>query len=187
MEKTTIYTLDKNQEVVGKIQAKSARWNGKIWELKGVDIFEGNTGEASTYSMSAMNWRSPLTPANVIELANPEVSISAGKSRGILKGKKVGSRSDTYYQIQLQKAYLSFFTPLIMLLLAAPVAAGIRRSGTATRNLGIAIISGFGFLLTDGILLSLGEANIVPLYIAAWSATVLFASGGAWVLLTTER
>ncbi len=189
LEDITIYDLDANQQLTGRIKAKTAQWqkDKAVWVLSNVDRFSGNEADSSTYSMSAMIWRSALTPATVLELANPEVSISTSSSRRVIKGRKAGSRSGAYYQLQLQKAYLALFSPLIMLLLAAPVAAGLRRSGTTARNLGYAIIAGFGFLLTDGIMLSLGEAHIVPTMASAWAPAIFFALGGTWVLLTLEN
>ena len=189
LEGITIYDLDPDQQLAGRIQAKSAQWqkDKSDWVLSNVDRYSGNDADSSTYSMSAMIWRTALTPATVLELANPEVSISTSGSRRVIKGRKAGSRSGEYYELQLQKAYLALFTPLIMLLLAAPVAAGLRRSGTTSRNLGFAIIAGFAFLLTDGIMLSLGEAHIVPTLASAWAPAIFFALGGTWVLLTLEN
>jgi lipopolysaccharide export system permease protein len=184
----TIYSLDQNQQLSERIQASSAQWQGNgTWELNNVGRYIGNDGESSTFSMSAMSWHTALSPATVLELANPEVNISTSGSRKVITGNAAGSRSGDYYRLQLQKAYLTLFSPLIMLLLAAPVAAGLRRSGTATRYLGFAIVAGFGFLLMDGILLSLGQAHIVPMYAAAWSTAILFAAGGSWVLLRLEN
>ncbi len=189
LEGVTIYELDSSQQLTGRIQAKTAQWqkDKAVWILKGVDVFSGNEADSSTYSMSAMIWHTALTPATVLELANPDVSISTSSSRRVIKGRKAGARSGDYYELQLQKAYLSLFSPLIMLLLAAPVAAGLRRSGTTTRNLGYAIIAGFAFLLTDGIMLSLGEAHIVPTMASAWAPAALFATTGLFALLTLEN
>ncbi len=188
LEGITIYSLDKDQQISERIQAKSADWQGDgSWTLSGVDRYIGNDGASSTFSMSAMNWHTALSPSTVLELANPEVSISTSGSRKVIKGRAAGSRSGDYYQLQLQKAYLTLFSPLIMLLLAAPVAAGLRRSGTTTRYLGFAVIAGFSFLLMDGILLSLGQAHIVPMFASAWATAILFALGGSWVLLRLEN
>ncbi len=188
LEGVTIYSLDQNQQISERIAAKTADWQGDgIWMLKGVDRYIGNDGGSSTFSMSAMSWHTALRPSTVLELANPQVSISTSGSRKVIKGRAAGSRSGDYYQLQLQKAYLTLFSPLIMLLLAAPVAAGLRRSGTTTRYLGFAVIAGFSFLLMDGILLSLGQAHIVPMYAAAWATAILFATGGSWVLLRLEN
>ncbi|PHS21698.1 MAG: hypothetical protein COA84_15305 [Robiginitomaculum sp.] len=188
LEGITIYSLDKDQQISERIAAKSADWQGDgTWVLDSVDRYIGNDGGSSTFSMSAMSWHTALRPSTVLELANPEVTISTSGSRKVIKGNAAGSRSGDYYQLQLQKAYLTLFLPLIMLLLAAPVAAGLRRSGTTTRYLGFAVIAGFSFLLMDGILLSLGQAHIVPMLAAAWATPILFAAGGSWVLLRLEN
>ncbi len=189
LEGITIYSLDQNQQISERIKANNAEWQGDgAWILNSVDRYiGGDDGGSSTYSMSAMTWRTALSPSTILELANPEVSISTSGSRKVIKGSAAGSRSGDYYQLQLQKAYLTLFSPLIMLLLAAPVAAGQRRSGTTSRNLGFAVIAGFSFLLADGILLSLGQAHIVPIFAAAWSTAILFAAGGSWALLRLEN
>ncbi len=188
LEGVTIYNLDRDQQLSERIQAKTAQWERDgTWTLTGVDRYIGNDGGSSTFSMSAMTWKTALTPSSVLELANPEVSISTSGSRRVIKGRAAGSRSGDYYQLQLQKAYLTLFAPLIMLILAAPVAAGLRRSGTTSRNLGFAVVAGFSFLLMDGVLLSLGEAHIVPKFTAAWASAILFTTGGSWVLLKLEN
>ncbi len=188
LEGVTIYSLDKDQQVSERIAAKNAQWQDDgSWVLNNVDRYIGNDGGASTFSMSAMSWHTALRPSTVLELANPEVTISTSGSRKVIRGNAAGSRGGDYYQLQIQKAYLTLFVPLIMLLLAAPVAAGLRRSGTTTRYLGFSIIAGFSFLLLDGILLSLGQAHIVPSFAAAWATTILFATGGSWVLLRLEN
>lgn len=188
LEGVTVYALDREQQLAERIQAKTAKWERDgTWTLSGVDRYISNNGRSSTFSMSAMTWKTALTPASVLELANPEVSISTSGSRRVIKGRAAGSRSGDYYQLQLQKAYLTLFAPLIMLILAAPVAAGLRRSGTTSRNFGYAVIAGFTFLLMDGILLSLGEAHIIPKFAAAWATAILFTAGGIWVLLKLEN
>ena len=73
-------------------------------------------------------------------------------------------------------------SPFIMLLLASPVLvwSGGRRGHTLP--LGAALGSGLAFLMTDGFLTALGEAGDLPALVAAWTAPLIFACGGAWAL-----
>ena len=73
-------------------------------------------------------------------------------------------------------------SPFIMLLLASPVLvwSGGRRGQTLP--LGAALGSGLAFLMTDGVLTALGEAGDLPALVAAWTAPLIFAAGGAWAL-----
>ena len=105
----------------------------------------------------------------------------------MLKGDWAGNRSETFYQVRLYRGYAAFAIPLLMILLAAPAAFGMRRSGGFGKGAVWSVVLGFGFLLTDGMLASLGETGNMPPLLAAFGALILFSAVGGWMLVTLEE
>jgi lipopolysaccharide export system permease protein len=75
---------------------------------------------------------------------------------------------------------------VVMLLVAAPAAAGVRRHGNVSRGLGWGLAAGFVFLIIDGLAVAAGQAGLFPAALAAWTPALVFASIGGTALIWLE-
>ena len=95
----------------------------------------------------------------------------------------LGEHPRHYYQTWLNKRIAAPFAAFLMILLAAPMARTIGRTGGVLGNFGIALGLGLLYLITDGIVFTLGEAGAFPPVLAAWVPIWLFACIGGAVLV----
>jgi len=183
----TIFNLDVDGRVRERIFAARATRVHPVWALEKVERFPAADGTRRLEKLDTLDWPTPLKPSNIIDLATPTDAVPTKRSSGVLSGRWIGSRAPDYYQTRLHRAYAVVFVPLVMLLLAAPVIRGVRRTSTTGRGILIAMVSGFAFLLTDGIFAALGEAGLIPALVAAWGPLIIFGSLGLWTMLTLEK
>lgn len=180
-----IYTRDPMGRVVERLTADEAAYMDPGWVLRGatrVDL----RGEAQVERIAELDWPVRLHPANVVELTRPIESIPLMRLRSILRGDWAGKQSPTYYETRLHETYSGPLASLVMLLLAAPVAHGMRRRGGAQGSLALGVIIGLLFLLTDGLMAALGQAGVMPPALAAWAPTLFFAAVGGAILVHVE-
>lgn len=131
-------------------------------------------------------WDVDLSPGNLIDLRQPTENISFRRLLRIMQGTWAGGESPAFYATRLHSIYAAPLASLVMLLLAAPVAHGLRRRGGAMGNLALGIIIGLAFLLTSGILSSMGQAGVLPPVFAIWSPILLFAAIGGAIMVHVE-
>lgn len=167
------------------LQAKNGVWQDGKWQLSGVSRTRVGT-PLVVDQLPALEWTPPLTPANLIELKAPTQSISVNRLLRILHGAWAGSQSQAYYATRLHATYAGPLGSLVMLLLAAPVAHGLRRRGGAMGSLALGVVIGLAFLLSSGILSSMGQAGAMPPWIAVWSPVLLFTAIGGAIMVHVE-
>lgn len=180
-----IYQTDPIGRLTTRISASSARFKDGVWR------FERATrlvpGEAKSTAIDGEAWNTALRPANVRALATPGRAVAGNIAGRILTGAWAGNRTAAFYQVRVYRGYAAFLAPMVMILLAAPAAFGMRRSGGLGRRAAFAVVLGFAFLLFDGMLTALGETGALPPLLAAFGATAMFAAIGAFTLITLEE
>jgi lipopolysaccharide export system permease protein len=131
-------------------------------------------------------WPASLDPANLLELTRRDPVLGTGQVRAILEERRVGRDPPGSYRFRLIRAYAQPLVPVVMLLLATPVAGGQRRSGGIAAGMAVGLATGLSYLVLDGILAALGETGTLPPLLAAWAAHAVFASIGGALLLRAE-
>lgn len=185
LEGVEVFRRTPDGSLTGRLSAESASYDGKAWTLANVARTEVEPSLATTRSES-QPWDTALTPGNLRDLRAPTERQSVSRLRGILRGTYAGTESRAYYQTRLHETYSGPFATLVMLLLAAPVAHGLRRRGGAMGNLALGVVIGLAFLLVDGLLAAMGEAGSMPPVVAAWAPTLFFAAVGGAILVHVE-
>lgn len=180
-----VFETDARGLMTARITAKVARFRDGEWILNGATRLVPGQGGAKDFSGEI--WDTPLTPANVRALAAPGRSVAGNIAGKVLQGDWAGNRADSFYRMRVLRGYASTLLPVLMILLAAPAAFGSRRAGGMGRMGAGAVVLGFGFLLIDGMMSSLGETGAMPPYLAAFGATALFAAIGGYALVTLEE
>lgn len=181
-----LFLRDEAAQIENWIEAREAVYAEGGWTLLDARYYEAGRPVANGTSMPRYAWSTTLTPADVMAVALPAESLPAEQLRRIVDGGWYGAHSDVFYRVQLARLYTGPAACIVMVLLALPAAAGLPRRGSFNRGLGLAIVLGLGYLLVDGMIVSLGEAGAFTPGIAAWSASLVFGCIGATLLLTIE-
>lgn len=159
-------------DVLAEITAASAEISPQGWVLAEPRIAEAGYGEIR--QEASFVWPAGPTRANMVALARPADSETLEHLIGTLQGSWVGSQGPAYYRTALYEAFAVLVSPVIMLLLAAPVLLAPPRSegnGMATAT---SLVLGLGYLVCAGLLNAFGEAGAVPPWLAGWLVPLSF-------------
>lgn len=173
--------------IAERVTAAEARWDGRAWMLK--DVTEIRIGEEriDRTRIAERSWKTNLSPDDVLRLDVDRPRLSTEMLAEVIAGTRTGTLSHRYYETVL---YRSFTAPLgifVMLLLALPTATALPRNEGGGRAMGIALVLGLAFLLSDGIVAALGTSARWPPLVIALAAPALFAAIGLFQLRATER
>ena len=183
----TIYERGANYTPERRIKAKRAVYLDKRWTLTDVEVLEVGTGQSrKPVQYFQLPWQTSLTPNHLVDLAADPSTLSLADVWRFAARPDVGSRPIDFYETWLQRKIAVPLTTLLMILLAAPVAQGLRRQGGLGLGLAIGVGLGFLYFVAEGLLLTLGETGVIPAAVAAWSPMVLFAAVGVAALLRIE-
>jgi LPS export ABC transporter permease LptG len=87
-------------------------------------------------------------------------------------------------RVQLNHKLAYPMITLVMAVLAVPFALSMGRSGSLA-GIGVAIGVAIVYWVVDGTFEAMGDVNMLPALLAAWSPDVLFALAGSYLLLRT--
>lgn len=187
IEGLSIFDRDPTGNLSGRITAARAEYKDGHWTL--VDVRRTTLRDKSLgaeTSLTSFDWRTTLRPEDFVELAEPVDTLSVGTLLDILAGRRPGAAGEAFYETRLQRKFALPLTSLVMLLVAAPAAAGVGRHGNLSRGLGWGLAAGFLFLIIDGLAVAAGQAGLLPAFLAAWTPALLFASLGGTALIWLE-
>jgi LPS export ABC transporter permease LptG/LPS export ABC transporter permease LptF len=87
-------------------------------------------------------------------------------------------------RVQLNRKLAYPLITLVMAVLAIPFALSMGRRGSLA-GIGIAIGMAIAYMFVDGMFEAMGNVNMLPAFLAAWSPDVLFGLAGSYLLLRT--
>lgn len=181
-----IYRRDRTGLLTQEIVAPSATVQSRGWRLHQAATTQVGSDTAPTGPMQELDWKTSLTPSDVVRLFRAGEEITSGAALMSVVGAAATDRSPGFYQTRLYRTFAEPLGALVMLLLSAPAALTSLRSDQSMRLFVFGISSGLLFLVLDGLLTAMGETSALPPLLAAWSAPVAFTALAFSVLLWAE-
>jgi lipopolysaccharide export system permease protein len=189
LEKLSIWEFDAEDKLKKKTDAQKVIWNKKrqIWIMQDVveSIFAAyNIKEIKQYPSLPLNIKEK--PEDFYDLQKlPETMSYHELGRYIYKLESEGVPT-TEYKVQ-RIAKISFpLVNILVILIAFPFALIPARSGSLTLSFLAGVSIGFGYYFIHAISLALGGAELLPLYVSAWSADALFFIIGSYLALRSD-
>jgi lipopolysaccharide export system permease protein len=186
LEGLTIYVLDRDFVLQRIVEAKTAHWNGNIWQAD--TIWQWNFAAHGKTMQRVAATSLPLTQTpedfKVFE-RDPEEFSFFDLQKQIAEFKAIGIDT-TEHQVNLYvKLALPLISPL-MVFIGIPFALRHASGAGMALSFGLSMAIGFGywFLLAFGI--SLGRGGVIPPFLSAWLANVIFALGGLFFFTGEE-
>jgi LPS export ABC transporter permease LptF/LPS export ABC transporter permease LptG len=178
----SVFELDDSFELVRRIGAASATWNGRAWVFEDgwLRTFQGET-ERSFVQFA----RSPLVEGDPPRLFSqerqrPDEMRYRALSRYVRRLKETG-----YPAAPLETALASkpatASQPFVLALVAIPFAFTIGKRGALT-GIGVGLASGMLFLVLAAFFRKMGEVGSLPPLLAAWSPDLIFLLLGSYRL-----
>jgi LPS export ABC transporter permease LptG len=182
-----IFRRDSNGVLTEWITAPVAAAGQNGWILHGAERSRFRTEGAARERVASLDWPVPLSPEDLrIFRASPS-RLPADTARRSLEAAVPVDQPDSVFATRLERSAAAPAAPLIMLLLALPLAFRFSRAGVPWPALLYAGGGGLLFLVVDGLAAAAARGGQIGPVTGAWLATLLFALGGASVLLWSER
>ncbi|HTK92546.1 MAG TPA: LPS export ABC transporter permease LptG [Verrucomicrobiae bacterium] len=178
--------LEVNQDfqLVSRLDAKRARWTPTGWELsQGFlrPVVKGTQMDSTPFERLVVKMPEDIQDFTKVQTA-PEIMSFVELRAYVQKLQETGHQAGKYIVELYSK--LSFpLVHLIMALVAIPFALISPRSGGRAVGIAIAIVISVGYWLVHYMALAFAKADLLPPFLAAWTANVVFAGLGAALFL----
>jgi lipopolysaccharide export system permease protein len=174
LENLRIFERDVLDAVSTRTVAGAARYDDGRWTLDDATATDLRRQDIGTGRPADGTWNTRLRPRDVVGAMAPDANVSVGAAYDVLVGRRLGVAAPSVYATALQRAFAEPASDFVMLLIAMPLAFASWRSGRSGRVLVLALVAGLLFLLTDGIVATLGRAGLIQPAVAAWSPSIGF-------------
>lgn len=184
----TIWHMEAGMRPIERIEADTAVFSDSGWHLKNV-VIRGMSGGDLKATTKIMELPVPLK----LKVADLKVLEKEAGSMGLFALERYcnklrkGGYDDTRYRAQLHSRVSLPFATLVMAFLGIPFALRSGRTSGIAVGIGISLGIGFCYFAINAVLLSLGQAGILPPFVSAWAANFIFAGIGVWLAMTVNR
>jgi len=170
-------------DLAARLDAREATFAGH-WTLH--DVLIALPDRTATEVLAAAPWPHGPAPANLVALARPVDSQTVGRLLAALRGTWSGGRGPDYTRTQLHALAAGVLSPLLMVLLSAPVLLNPPRTGAGALRTAQCLALGLLYMTIFGLLTALGGAGVLPPVLAGWTALVVFGGYGALRVVQAE-
>jgi len=187
MEGLLVLDIDRDFQLVERLDARKARWMGDGWQLStGVirRIDGQNRVRSETFESRLASMLEHID--DFTQVQKPPDTLSFLELRAFVAKLRESGHQVGKYLVQLY-AKLSFpLVHFIMALVAIPFALVSPRSGGRAVGIGVAIMIAVGYWMVDSIALAFAQADLLPPALAAWTANIVFAGIGTALFLNAR-
>jgi LPS export ABC transporter permease LptF/LPS export ABC transporter permease LptG len=179
-----VLEVDPTFRLVGRLDARQARWTGHGWVL--VDAVQREFAADNRVTSAALDSGAVDMPEHIEDLTQvqrPPETMSFLELRSyIARLQESGHRTGRYVVDLYGK--LSFpLIHVVMALVGIPFALASPRNGGRVVGIGVAIGISVGYWVVHYTALAFAKADLLPPLLAAWTANVVFAGLGTALFL----
>lgn len=183
IENVLLLEFDANNILQNRIQAERGVLEPGAWQLENIEIFKQLPQAERQDSLS---YPTDLSPQDIIDTFSSTQVISFWKVPDFINTlRDTGfptERIQVYYQSMLARPF--FFAAMI--LLAAAVSLRPSRQGGTVTLVMTGVFIGFILFFSDSLLHALGISQKIPVFLGAWTSTIVSILLGGSVLLQLE-
>jgi lipopolysaccharide export system permease protein len=178
----TINYLNPDYTLKGRVDAKTAEWKNDKWVFYNLMTISFDDKDNPVLAWSKEKTIDiPEKPADFKVMQKDVEKMGYFELRKYVKKIQLEGYDVTKYLVDLHGKIAFPFVTLIMVLIAVPFSLRSERSGGVMQSLGIGIFIGFSYWIVHAFSMSLGKSEILPAYLAAWAANILFCAAGAFL------
>jgi len=158
------------------------------WELHDAVIREFRDGGISA-SSSPQQLVLPLDlqPADLKTVKNYAENLSFTRLRQYVAKLKESGYDASRYETLMHARLAQPFAALIMAGLGIPFALRSSRTSGIARGVGLSMVLGFAYFVSNAICVALGQSTTIPALLAGWAANLAFFGIGCWLTLAHRR
>ena len=187
MRGVTWFKVSRPFQLSRRIDASKAVWEGDRWIFYDVVERSFRSGELIKITRSKKK-AIPLaeTPEDFEVLRTQTDDMPIRKLRRYIRKIESEGYDSTPYRVDLQVKISFPLLNIITAFLGIPFALRLPRIGGLAAATGMSLVLGFTFWVIFAITVSIGQTGLIPPFVAAWAADVLFAALGVYLLLRVE-
>jgi lipopolysaccharide export system permease protein len=185
IEGITIYTFDDRFQLKERIIAAKAVWKSGRWVFYNVieNDFTG-TGSFATTKYPIRYFSIKETPNDFkIVFEKGTEKMSYRELSNYIGSLDKNGYDTTRYRVDLQGKLSYPLACLILALVATPFALMVGRRGGLAMGVVIAFVISYLYWVIYSLCVALGHGGTIPPLVAAWTANVLFAIAGGYLLI----
>ena len=183
MQDVVIFKFDNDNNYLQRLQADTAKLETGYWQMDQVQIY---SNMPKGQMKDTHRFDTDLMPQDIIDTFSSADVISFWKLNDFIQTLQATGfsteRLQVYYQSLLAKPFL--FAAMILLAAAVSLRPS-RQGGTVFLVLG-GVFIGFLIFFSDSVLQAFGISQKIPVFLAAWTPTIVSILLGAAVLLQQE-
>jgi lipopolysaccharide export system permease protein len=182
-----IWTLDASMNPLGRIDAESAEFQNDSWILKKAEVKDFTQRQGFIVkAVPEMVIALKLKIDDLKVLDNNADNLSYRKLKEYADNLRSGGYQAFRYLTMMHAKLSAPFAAFVMVVLGIPFALRNSRSGGVALGIGASVGIGFAYFVVNAVLLSYGRSGVLPPFVAAWGANLIFVLGGVWLSMTVK-
>lgn len=184
-----IYKLSDTFSLNEEIDAKELSYENSNWYLlNGVQRIFSGEGRLETVKFEKMRFDLDKTPEDFKQIGIDEDRLRYSELRDYVRKLSSEGYLTTRYLADLYGRMAFPVVNLIMAIIAIPFALNNDgRSGGISKGIGVCMGIGFSYWFIYAMSISLGHGGMLPPFLSAWLANLLFMAIGGYLFLTIRR
>ena len=172
----TINYLNPDFTLKRRIDAQSAEWKNDKWVFYNLLITRFDTKNNPVLEWSKEKVINiPEKPNDFKVMQKDAEKMGYFELRKYVKKIQSEGYDVTKYLVELQGKIAFPLVTLIMVFIAIPFSVRSERSGGVMQSAGIGIFIGFSYWIVHAFSMSLGNSEVLPVFLAAWAANIFLA------------
>ncbi len=188
MQGFTLLEIEKPFHLSRRLDAARGNWEAGRWTF--YDVVErsfGADGQMRVERFAQKEIHLAESPADFQEIVKEAEGMPFSELRRYVRKIESEGYDPTPYRVELHKKIAFPVLNLITVFLGIPFSMRLPRHGGMAVGIGASLGIGFLYWVLFAITLSVGQMGVLPPFVAAWAANVLFAALGVFLLLRVEE
>ncbi|MFO7982920.1 MAG: LPS export ABC transporter permease LptG [Desulfuromonadales bacterium] len=189
LEGVTIFSFSDDFHLMSRVDVPRALFEEGQWSFSNARErrFDPETGELTGIKKLPEDARLLDRTLEDLKIAQPQTEEMNFRELGNFVEKLQSEGYDpTRYLVDMHVRLARPFTNIIMALLAIPFALQRGRRSNLAMGVGFSLFIGIAFYILDATILAFGYSGVLPPFVAAWAANLLFLLIGIWMLLVVR-
>ncbi len=180
----TIFHRNDAGRLVERIEAESATYKDGMWNLE--KVTRTGSEDATTTRLEQLSWPEAIEVSVLDKLTLHPKELSWNELLGMIDELGYGNRPRYLYELWLHKKIARPVATILMVMLAVASVQRILPRRQAGLMIAAGIGAGFLFWIGDELIVTVGEAGLLPAAIAAWAAPMILALLSSTVILRDD-
>ncbi|MDI6741290.1 MAG: LPS export ABC transporter permease LptG [Smithella sp.] len=178
----TINYLNPDFKMMSRVDAESAEWKNDRWHFHNLMIarFDEQDNPVLEWSKEKVI-AIPEKPDDFKVMQKDVEKMGYFDLKKYVRKIQSEGYDATKYIVDLHGKIAFPFVTLIMVFIAVPFSLRSERSGGVMQSVGIGIFLGFSYWIVHAFSMSLGRSELLPAFLAAWMANILFSIAAAYL------